>query len=133
MGRIVLIAIIIIAITCACMHLVKCLRYKNKPSTLCDKPCYEIKPDEGDTLTLRDSGYVIRRMGYFIGQGSKNGIHTANVRIDLRFTSTSSIYKAIGVLESDGVRVAEETVSPTSILLNIDWAKSKAFANHTTT
>lgn len=122
MGNLVLIIMATAFAVYACVHLIKYLHY-TKPTTLCNRPCYEIKPEEGPALTLRDSGYVIKRMGYFIGQGSKDGIHNANVKIDLRYTSRSSVYKAIGVLESDGVKVKEESISPTSILLNVDWDK----------
>ena len=80
----------------AIVHLVKYVKYM-KPAAKSNKPCYEIKPEEGSMMSIKDSGYIIKRIGYFIGQESKNGICNADIKIDLRYASTSSIYRAIGV------------------------------------
>lgn len=108
----------------AVVHLVKYVKYM-KPTAKSNKPCYEIKPEEGSMMSIKDSGYIIKRIGYFIGQESKNGIYNADIKIDLRYASTSSIYRAIGVLESDGAKVKEMGGTPTALVFNIDWAKTR--------
>ena len=108
----------------AVVHLVKYVKYM-KPAAKSNKPCYEIKPEVGSMMSIKDSGYIIKRIGYFIGQESKNGIYNADIKIDLRYASTSSIYRAIGVLESDGAKVKEMGGTPTALVFNIDWAKTR--------
>ena len=108
----------------AIVHLVKYVKYM-KPAARSNKPCYEIKPEEGSVMSINDSGYIIKRIGYFIGQESKNGMCKADIKIDLRYASTSSIYRAIGVLESDGAKVKEMGGTPTALVFNIDWAKTR--------
>ena len=117
-------AIIVMAIVSlyAIVHLVKYVKYM-KPATKSNKPCYEIKPEEGSVMSIKGSGYIINRIGYFIGQESKNGICNADIKIDLRYASTSSIYRAIGILESDGAKVREKGGTPTALVFNIDWTK----------
>ena len=74
-------------------------------------------------MSIKDSGYIIKRIGYFIGQESKNGICNADIKIELRYASTSAIYRAIGMLESDGAKVREKGGTPTALVFNIDWTK----------
>ena len=71
-------------------------------------------------MVLEDSEYIIKKIGYFVGQGSKNGLKDIDVKIDLRYTKTSSIYKAIGAIESSGAKVSEKQAgSPMQLVFNI--------------
>jgi hypothetical protein len=95
----------------------KYLLYK-RPSR--DTPCYDISTSEGTSLFIQDSQYIIDKIGYYVGQGSKDGLCDININIDLRYTSASSIYKAIGVIESNGMKVSEKpSISPTRLMFNI--------------
>ena len=91
-----------------------------KPVTSDEIPCYTISAPEGSSMVLEDSEYIIKKIGYFVGQGSKNGLKDIDVKIDLRYTKTSSIYKAIGAIESSGAKVSEKQAgSPMQLVFNI--------------
>jgi hypothetical protein len=120
------IGIMVLLLLYAVLHLVKYIKYM-KPAAQSTKPCYEIKPEKGTEMSIRDSGYILNRIGYFIGQESKNGICTADIKIDLRYTSTTSIYKAICALEHDGAKVKEGYVNPTTMIISVDWKEVKSF------
>ena len=91
-----------------------------KPVASDEIPCYTISAPEGSSMVLEDSEYIIKKIGYFVGQGSKNGLKDIDVKIDLRYTKTSSIYKAIGAIESSGAKVSEKQAgSPMQLVFNI--------------
>ena len=91
-----------------------------KPVTSGEIPCYTISAPEGSSMVLEDSEYIITKIGCFVGQGSKNGLKDIDVKIDLRYTKTSSIYKAIGAIESSGAKVSEKQAgSPMQLVFNI--------------
>ena len=91
-----------------------------KPVTSDEIACYTISAPEGSSMVLEDSEYIIKKIGYFVGQGSKNGLKDIDVKIDLRYTKTSSIYKAIGAIESSGAKVSEKQAgSPMQLVFNI--------------
>ena len=91
-----------------------------KPVTSDEIPCYTISAPEGSSMVLEDSEYIIKKIGYFVGQGSKNGLKDIDVKIDLRYAKTSSIYKAIGAIESSGAKVSEKQAgSPMQLVFNI--------------
>ena len=91
-----------------------------KPMTSDDIPCYTISAPEGSSMVLEDSEYIIKRIGYYVGQGSKKGLKDIDVKIDLRYAKTSSIYKAIGAIESSGAKVSEKQAgSPMQLMFNI--------------
>ena len=91
-----------------------------KPVTSDEIPCYTISAPEGSSMVLEDSEYIIKKIGYFVGQGSKNGLKDIDVKIDLRYTKTSSIYKAIEAIESSGAKVSEKQAgSPMQLVFNI--------------
>lgn len=88
------------------------------------KKCYTIEPEHGSSTMVRDSNYIIGRIGHFVGEGSKEGLNNVDIRVDLRYTQASSLYKAIGALESeDAIKVSEKQKSPSSVTLNIAWTK----------
>ena len=96
-----------------------------KPVTSDEIPCYTISAPEGSSMVLEDSEYIIKKIGYFVGQGSKNGLKDIDVKIDLRYTKTSSIYKAIGAIESSGAKVSEKQAgSPMQLVFNIKLDKA---------
>ena len=95
---------------------------KHKASQNCEKKCYTIEPEHGSSTMVRDSNYIIGRIGHFVGEGSKEGLNNVDIRVDLRYTQASSLYKAIGALESeDAIKVSEKQKSPSSVVLNIAW------------
>ena len=105
-----------------CYALVKLVKYQLyvKPMTSDDIPCYTISAPEGSSMVLEDSEYIIKRIGYYVGQGSKKGLKDIDVKIDLRYAKTSSIYKAIGAIESSGAKVSEKQAgSPMQLMFNI--------------
>ena len=106
----------------SCYALVKLVKYQLyvKPMTSDDIPCYTISAPEGSSMVLEDSEYIIKRIGYYVGQGSKKGLKDIDVKIDLRYAKTSSIYKAIGAIESSGAKVSEKQAgSPMQLMFNI--------------
>ena len=112
--------LLLVAVSCyALVQLVKYQLYV-KPMTSDDIPCYTISAPEGSSMVLEDSEYIIKRIGYYVGQGSKKGLKDIDVKIDLRYTKTSSIYKAIGAIESSGAKVSEKQAgSPMQLMFNI--------------
>ena len=97
---------------------------KRKTAQSCEKKCYTIEPEHGSSTMVRDSNYIIGRIGHFVGEGSKEGLNNVDIRVDLRYTQASSLYKAIGALESeDAIKVSEKQKSPSSVVLNIAWTK----------
>jgi hypothetical protein len=85
-----------------------------------DKPCYTISAPEGHSIIIQDSEYIIDRIGYYVGQGSKNGLCDIDILIDLRYTKTSSVYRAIGVIEDNGIVVQEkQSRNPMQLIFNI--------------
>jgi hypothetical protein len=83
-------------------------------------PCYDISTPEGTSLIIQDSQYIIDKIGYYVGQGSKDGLCDINIKVDLRYTPTASIYRAIGVIEDSGMKVSEKpSKSPTQLVFNI--------------
>ena len=112
--------LLLVAVSCyALVQLVKYQLYV-KPMTSDDIPCYTISAPEGSSMVLEDSEYIIKIIGYYVGQGSKKGLKDIDVKIDLRYTKTSSIYKAIGAIESSGAKVSEKQAgSPMQLMFNI--------------
>ena len=112
--------LLLVAVSCyALVQLVKYQLYV-KPKTSDDIPCYTISAPEGSSMVLEDSEYIIKRIGYYVGQGSKKGLKDIDVKIDLRYAKTSSIYKAIGAIESSGAKVSEKQAgSPMQLMFNI--------------
>ena len=113
---------LLLLVAVSCYALVKLVKYQLyvKPMTSDDIPCYTISAPEGSSMVLEDSEYIIKKIGYFVGQGSKNGLKDIDVKIDLRYTKTSSIYKAIGAIESSGAKVSEKQAgSPMQLVFNI--------------
>lgn len=112
--------LLLVAVSCyALVQLVKYQLYV-KPMTSDDIPCYTISAPEGSSMVLEDSEYIIQRIGYYVGQGSKKGLKDIDVKIDLRYAKTSSIYKAIGAIESSGAKVSEKQAgSPMQLMFNI--------------
>ena len=112
--------LLLVAVSCyALVQLVKYQLYV-KPVTSDDIPCYTISAPEGSSMVLEDSEYIIQRIGYYVGQGSKKGLKDIDVKIDLRYAKTSSIYKAIGAIESSGAKVSEKQAgSPMQLMFNI--------------
>ena len=112
--------LLLVAVSCyALVQLVKYQLYV-KPMTSDDIPCYTISAPEGSSMVLEDSEYIIKRIGYYVGQGSKKGLKNIDVKIDLRYAKTSSIYKAIGAIESSGAKVSEKQAgSPMQLMFNI--------------
>ena len=112
--------LLLVAVSCyALVQLVKYQLYV-KPMTSDDIPCYTISAPEGSSMVLEDSEYIIKRIGYYVGQGSKKGLKDIDVKIDLRYAKTSSIYKAIGAIESSGAKVSEKQAgSPMQLMFNI--------------
>lgn len=85
---------------------------------------YTIEPEHGTSTMVKDSNYIIGRIGHFVGEGSKKGLSSVDIEVDLRYTQASSLYKAIGALESDkNIKVSEKQKSPSSVVLNIAWTK----------
>ena len=113
---------LLLLVAVSCYALVKLVKYQLyvKPMTSDDIPCYTISAPEGSSMVLEDSEYIIKRIGYYVGQGSKKGLKDIDVKIDLRYTKTSSIYKAIGAIESSGAKVSEKQAgSPMQLMFNI--------------
>jgi hypothetical protein len=101
----------------AAIQLVKYILYV-KPAT--SIPCYEITAPEGHSMIIQDPGYIIDQIGYYVGQGSKRGLCNIDVSLDLRYTSTASIYRAIHIIESNGAIVSEkDSTNPLQLILNI--------------
>ena len=117
--------LLLVAVSCyALVQLVKYQLYV-KPMTSDDIPCYTISAPEGSSMVLEDSEYIIKRIGYYVGQGSKKGLKDIDVKIDLRYAKTSSIYKAIGAIESSGAKVSEKQAgSPMQLMFNIQLLDS---------
>lgn len=117
--------LLLVAVSCyALVQLVKYQLYV-KPVTSDDIPCYTISAPEGSSMVLEDSEYIIKRIGYYVGQGSKKGLKDIDVKIDLRYAKTSSIYKAIGAIESSGAKVSEKQAgSPMQLMFNIQLLDS---------
>lgn len=117
--------LLLVAVSCyALVQLVKYQLYV-KPITSDDIPCYTISAPEGSSMVLEDSEYIIKRIGYYVGQGSKKGLKDIDVKIDLRYAKTSSIYKAIGAIESSGAKVSEKQAgSPMQLMFNIQLLDS---------
>ena len=113
---------LLLLVAVSCYALVKLVKYQLyvKPMTSDDIPCYTISAPEGSSMVLEDSEYIIKRIGYYVGQGSKKGLKDIYVKIDLRYAKTSSIYKAIGAIESSGAKVSEKQAgSPMQLMFNI--------------
>ena len=113
---------LLLLVAVSCYALVKLVKYQLyvKPMTSDDIPCYTISAPEGSSMVLEDSEYTIKRIGYYVGQGSKKGLKDIDVKIDLRYAKTSSIYKAIGAIESSGAKVSEKQAgSPMQLMFNI--------------
>ena len=113
---------LLLLVAVSCYALVKLIKYQLyvKPMTSDDIPCYTISAPEGSSMVLEDSEYIIKRIGYYVGQGSKKGLKDIDVKIDLRYAKTSSIYKAIGAIESSGAKVSEKQAgSPMQLMFNI--------------
>ena len=113
---------LLLLVAVSCYALVKLVKYQLyvKPMTSDDIPCYTISAPEGSSMVLEDSEYIINRIGYYVGQGSKKGLKDIDVKIDLRYAKTSSIYKAIGAIESSGAKVSEKQAgSPMQLMFNI--------------
>ena len=113
---------LLLLVAVSCYALVKLVKYQlyGKPMTADDIPCYTISAPEGSSMVLEDSEYIIKRIGYYVGQGSKKGLKDIDVKIDLRYAKTSSIYKAIGAIESSGAKVSEKQAgSPMQLMFNI--------------
>ena len=113
---------LLLLVAVSCYTLVKLVKYQLyvKPMTSDDIPCYTISAPEGSSMVLEDSEYIIKRIGYYVGQGSKKGLKDIDVKIDLRYAKTSSIYKAIGAIESSGAKVSEKQAgSPMQLMFNI--------------
>ena len=113
---------LLLLVAVSCYALVKLVKYQLyvKPMTSDDIPCYTISAPEGSSMVLEDSEYIIKRIGYYVGQGSKKGLKDIDVKIDLRYAKTSSIYKAIGAIESSGAKVSEKQAgSPMQLMFNI--------------
>ena len=113
---------LLLLVAVSCYALVKLVKYQLyvKPMTSDDIPCYTISAPEGSSMVLEDSEYIIKRIGYYVGQGSKKGLKDIDVKIDLRYVKTSSIYKAIGAIESSGAKVSEKQAgSPMQLMFNI--------------
>ena len=113
---------LLLLVAVSCYALVKLVKYQLyvKPMTSDDIPCYTISAPEGSSMVLEDSEYIIKRIGYYVGQGSKKGLKDIDVKIDLRYAKTSSIYKAIGAIESSGTKVSEKQAgSPMQLMFNI--------------
>ena len=113
---------LLLLVAVSCYALVKLVKYQLyvKPMTSDDIPCYTISAPEGSSMVLEDSEYIIKRIGYYVGQGSKQGLKDIDVKIDLRYAKTSSIYKAIGAIESSGAKVSEKQAgSPMQLMFNI--------------
>ena len=117
--------LLLVAVSCyALVQLVKYQLYV-KPMTSDDIPCYTISAPEGSSMVLEDSEYIIQKIGYYVGQGSKKGLKDIDVKIDLRYAKTSSIYKAIGAIESSGAKVSEKQAgSPMQLMFNIQLLDS---------
>ena len=113
---------LLLLVAVSCYALVKLVKYQLyvKPMTSDDIPCYTRSAPEGSSMVLEDSEYIIKRIGYYVGQGSKKGLKDIDVKIDLRYAKTSSIYKAIGAIESSGAKVSEKQAgSPMQLMFNI--------------
>ena len=118
---------LLLLVAVSCYALVKLVKYQLyvKPMTSDDIPCYTISAPEGSSMVLEDSEYIIKRIGYYVGQGSKKGLKDIDVKIDLRYAKTSSIYKAIGAIESSGAKVSEtQAGSPMQLMFNIQLLDS---------
>lgn len=118
---------LLLLVAVSCYALVKLIKYQLyvKPMTSDDIPCYTISAPEGSSMVLEDSEYIIQRIGYYVGQGSKKGLKNIDVKIDLRYAKTSSIYKAIGAIESSGAKVSEKQAgSPMQLMFNIQLLDS---------
>ena len=118
---------LLLLVAVSCYALVKVVKYQLyvKPMTSDDIPCYTISAPEGSSMVLEDSEYIIKRIGYYVGQGSKKGLKDIDVKIDLRYAKTSSIYKAIGAIESSGAKVSEKQAgSPMQLMFNIQLLDS---------
>ena len=118
---------LLLLVAVSCYALVKLVKYQLyvKPMTSDDTPCYTISAPEGSSMVLEDSEYIIKRIGYYVGQGSKKGLKDIDVKIDLRYAKTSSIYKAIGAIESSGAKVSEKQAgSPMQLMFNIQLLDS---------
>ena len=118
---------LLLLVAVSCYALVKLVKYQLyvKPMTSDDIPCYTISAPEGSSMVLEDSEYIIKRIGYYVGQGSKKGLKDIDVKIDLRYAKTSSIYKAIGAIESSGAKVSEKQAgSPMQLMFNIQLLDS---------
>ena len=118
---------LLLLVAVSCYALVKLVKYQLyvKPMTSDDIPCYTISAPEGSSMVLEDSEYIIKRIGYYVGQGSEKGLKDIDVKIDLRYAKTSSIYKAIGAIESSGAKVSEKQAgSPMQLMFNIQLLDS---------
>ena len=92
---------LLLLVAVSCYALVKLVKYQLyvKPMTSDDIPCYTISAPEGSSMVLEDSEYIIKRIGYYVGQGSKKGLKDIDVKIDLRYAKTSS--KSLSVYPSN--------------------------------
>lgn len=115
----------IILITLVALSTVLSVWFLSKRKTAAQssgKKCYTIEPEHGSSTMVRDSNYIIGRIGHFVGEGSKEGLNNVDIRVDLRYTQASSLYKAIGALETeDAIKVSEKQKSPSSVVLNVAW------------
>ena len=86
--------------------------------------CYLIGPNHESPNMINDSNYIIEKIGYFVGEGSKQGLKSVDIRVDLRHTQVSSVYKAIGVIQSqDGITISEKEKGPSTLLLSVEWVE----------
>lgn len=113
--------ILALAITIA----VPIIRNKLATPSASDNNCYTIQAKEGSSMMIKDSGYIINSIGHFVGEGSKSGLNNIDIRVDLRYTQKSAIYKALGALENEeGIKISEkETSNPMSMVFNVQWVK----------
>ena len=118
-NTIVLIIVVAVLIVLSVWHL-----SKNHAQHKAAGKCFIIEPEHGTSTMVKDSNYIIGRIGHFVGEGSKKGLTNIDIEVDLRYTQMSSLYKAIGVLESDkNIKVSEKQKSPSSVILNVAWTE----------
>lgn len=119
-NTIVLITVAAVLIVLSVWHLTK----NHAQHQAAGKKCFIIEPEHGTSTMVKDSNYIIGRIGHFVGEGSKKGLNNVDIEVDLRYTQASSLYKAIGVLATDkNIKVSEKQKSPSSVVLNVAWTK----------
>lgn len=118
------IVLIIFAILCSTISIWHLLHKKCHKTSKPHKGYYLIEPRQNLSSTATESNYIIEKIGYFVGEGSKQGLSSVDIRVDLRHTQASSVYKAIGALDfQDGITISEKEKSPSMLLLSVEWRK----------